>query len=117
MVGTRWVNGLVCFQPLFGSHVLRRDWRRLEVAAADALVVRHLRVPGRSYRRLNLPVGHKPVEAQEILLLALVGLNKECTLCLCLMMCLRHVVGLVLILFVPTRRLNTASRLACSLFA
>lgn len=114
MVGTRLVNGLVHLEPLIGGHVLGRDGRGLEVAAPEALVVWRLGVPCRPDRRLDLPVRHEPLQAQQVLLLALVRLNEEGSLRLCLSLVVRllHALGLILILFVPARRLDSAGRLA-----
>jgi len=44
-------------ESLLEHHVLRGDWRRLEVAAAWASVVWRLGVPGGANRRLDLSVG------------------------------------------------------------
>lgn len=114
MGGAHLLNVLVRFVPLLPGQVLGGHWRGLEVAASDAFLVRRLRVPSRANSGLDLPVGHRPLQAQHVLLLALIRLYEECTFGLAVsrVRALRNILRLILVLLVPTRGFDSADGLA-----
>lgn len=117
MGGSYLLKGLVRFEPLLSCQVLGGHWRRLEVTASDAFIMRRLRVPCRPNRCLYLPIGHWSLQTQHVLLLGLIRLYEERTLGLGVswVRAFRNILRLILILLVPTRGLDPANGLACLL--
>lgn len=78
--------------------------------------MRRLGVPRRANRGLDLPVRHESLQAQQILLLvALVGLDEECTLRLATVSSFLHS-WLVLALLVPAGGFASTSRVCDCLY-